>query len=120
MTIRSAAKIDDNTVKSLLSVCSAKLAELLSQPEAYVMTLFDRVVDMTMAGTDKPSCLVAIRSVVKLTCEQTRAMTAAFCPLLEEYLGVPPNRVFLNFTDFSGAMWGCNNATLEHFAPASA
>ena len=112
MTIRSAAKIDDTAVSSMLSACSAKLAELLSQPEAYVMTLFERPVAMTMAGAGNPCCLVEVRSVVELSSDQTRAMAQAFCPLLAEHLGVPANRIFLNFTDFRKAMWGFNGSTL--------
>jgi phenylpyruvate tautomerase PptA (4-oxalocrotonate tautomerase family) len=112
MTIRSAAKIDDTAVSSMLSACSAKLAELLAQPEAYVMTLFDRPASMTMAGTANPCCLVEIRSVVKLSSDQTQAMAQAFCPMLAEHLGVPPNRIFLNFTDFPRTMWGFNGSTL--------
>jgi phenylpyruvate tautomerase len=112
MTIRSAATIDDTAVNSMLSVCSAKLAELLAQPEAYVMTLFDRPASMTMAGTAGLCCLVEIRSVVQLSSDQTRAMAQAFCPLLAEHLGVPPNRIFLNFTDFPRTMWGFNGSTL--------
>ena len=112
MTIRSSVKIDDTAVGSMLSACSARLAELLAQPEAYVMTLFDRPARMTMAGTANPCCLVEIRSVVALSNEQTRAMAQAFCPMLTEHLGVPPNRIFLNFTDFPRSMWGFNGSTL--------
>ncbi len=112
MTIRSAAKVDEAAVSAMLSACSVKLAELLAQPEAYVMTLFDRPASMTMAGTADPCCLVEIRSVVELTGDQTRAMAQAFCPVLAEHLGVAPNRIFLNFTDFRRAMWGFNGATL--------
>jgi len=112
MTIRSAAEIDDTAVSSMLSACSAKLAEVLGQPEAYVMTLFDRPAGMTMAGAADPCCLVEIRSVVELSSDQTQAMAHAFCPMLAQHLGVPPSRVFLNFTDFRKAMWGFNGSTL--------
>jgi phenylpyruvate tautomerase len=112
MTIRSAAPIDDTAASTMLAACSDKLAELLAQPEAYVMTLFERANRMTMAGTADPCCLVEIRSVVELTGDQTRAVAQAFCPMLTHYLGVPANRIFLNFTDFRRAMWGFNGATL--------
>jgi len=69
----------------MLSACSAKLAELPSQPEAYLMTLFDRPASMTMAGTADPCCLVEIRSVVELSSNQTRAMAQAFCSVLAEH-----------------------------------
>src|SRR5512143_827243 len=112
VTIRSAARIDDAAVGALLSACSAKLAELLAQPEAYVMTLFDRPASMTMAGTAGPCCLVEVRSVVKLSSDQTQAMAEAFCSILARRLGVPPNRIFMNFTDFPRTMWGFDGSTL--------
>jgi phenylpyruvate tautomerase PptA (4-oxalocrotonate tautomerase family) len=112
MTIRSAARINDAAVGPMLSACSARLAELLGQPEAYVMTLFDRPLGMTMAGTADPCCLVEVRSVVPFSSDQTRAVAQAVCPMLAEHLGVPPHRVFLNFTDFARTMWGFNGSTL--------
>ena len=112
LIIRSAAKIDDTAVSSMLAASSAKLAALLAQPEDYVMTLFDRANGMTMAGTAEPCCLVEVRSVVNLRSDQTRAVAQAFCLMLGGHLGVPPNRIFLNFTDFSKTMWGFNGSTL--------
>jgi phenylpyruvate tautomerase len=112
MTIRSAAEIDEVKMSSMLSACSAKLAELLAQPEDYVMTLFDRPGGMTMAGTADACCLIEIRSVVELSGKQTLAMAQAFCPMVAEHLRVTPDRVFINFTDFRKAMWGFNGATL--------
>lgn len=111
MTIRTNVSIDDGAVNPLLTACSSKVASLLGKPEGYVMTLFDRVTGMTMGGTDDPACLVEVRSVGRLTADQTRALSETFCPLLSEHLGVQPNRIFLNFTDFPGAMWGFNGAT---------
>jgi phenylpyruvate tautomerase len=112
MTIRSTATIDDSEVGPMLAACSAKLAELLAQPEAYVMTLFERSTGMTMAGTADPCCLVEVRSIVELTNDQTRAVAGSFCSLLGEVLSVPADRIFLNFTDFRRAMWGFNGSTL--------
>ena len=111
MTIRTNVGIDEGAIAPLLTACSGKVASLLGKPEGYVMTLFDRVTGMTMGGTGDPACLVEVRSVGRLTPDQTRALSEAFCPLLSEHLGVPPNRIFLNFTDFPGAMWGFNGAT---------
>jgi hypothetical protein len=111
MTIRTSADLGQADVPALLHACSEKLASLAGKPESYVMTLLDRVTAMTMSGTDEPACLVEIRSVGKLSGDQTKAMSQAFCVLLEERLGVSQRRIFLNFTDFSGGMWGFNGST---------
>jgi phenylpyruvate tautomerase PptA (4-oxalocrotonate tautomerase family) len=111
ITIRSTAKADDKDIRELLQACSAKLAALTGKPEAYVMTLYEPAEAMTMAGTDEPACLVEVRSVGKLNGEQTRAMSQAFCGLLQERLGVTPRRVYVNFAEMAGSMWGFNGST---------
>lgn len=112
LTIRSTAAIGEDAVASLLAAGSASLATTMGQPEAYVMTLFERADGMTMAATSDPSCLIEVRSVVELTADQTRAITGELCTLVEERLGIGPLRVFVNFTDFRRAMWGFNGSTL--------
>lgn len=111
MTIRTNAAVEDGVVRETLADCSGKLAKLLGKPESYVMTLFDRVAGMTMSGTDGPACLVEVRSVGKLTGSQTQALSETICALLSERLGVQANRIFINFTDFPGAMWGYDGST---------
>jgi phenylpyruvate tautomerase len=112
ITIQSNASIDEAEVGPMLSVFSARLAELLGQPEAYVMTLLERPTGMTMAATAEPCALVEVRSIVAFTREQTQDVAGAVCAMLEERLGVAPNRVFLNFTNFEKAMWGFDGAML--------
>jgi len=112
LTVHTTATIDDGAIPTLLTACSTTLAEAMAQPEGYVMTLFERADAMTMAGTSDPSCLVDVRSVVELTGDQTQAITARLCSLVRDHLGVEPNRVFVNFTDFRRAMWGFNGSTL--------
>lgn len=112
LTIRSTASIDDDAVAPLLAAGSASLAGAMGQPEAYVMTLFERAAGMTMAGTTAASCLIEVRSVVELTSDQTRAITGELCALVADRLKVNPERVFVNFTDFRRAMWGFNGNTL--------
>jgi phenylpyruvate tautomerase PptA (4-oxalocrotonate tautomerase family) len=112
LTIRSTAPIDDDAMASLLADGSATLAAAMGQPEAYVMTLFKRADGMTMAGTIDPSCLIDVRSVVELSADQTQAITSELCALMDHRLGVAPERVFVNFTDFRRAMWGFNGSTL--------
>ena len=112
LTIRSTAPIDDDAIASLLTAGSASLATTMGQPEAYVMTLFERADAMTMAGTTEPSCLIDVRSVVELSAEQTKTITGELCALMNDRLGVGPERVFVNFTDFRRPMWGFNGSTL--------
>lgn len=99
------------TVEGLLKVLSAKLAKHLSKPESYVMTVFEAGVAMTFAGTTEPVCYVEIKSVGSMSPAQTKAMSQDFCQVINEKLGVPTNRIYLEFADAKGAMWGWNSST---------
>ena len=111
ITIRTNAKVEDPKLSQLLAECSKKLATLTGKPESYVMTLAGRVAAMTMAGSDQPACLVEIRSVGKLSGEQSRAMSKAFSDILSAGLSVDPRRIYMNFEEVEGSKWGWNGDT---------
>lgn len=98
-------------VEGMLKVLSAKLALHLSKPESYVMTAFEPGVSMTFAGTTEPVCYVEIKSVGNMNPSQTKAMSQDFCQVINEKLGVPGNRIYIEFADAKGAMWGWNSST---------
>jgi hypothetical protein len=42
---------------------------------------------------------------------QTKAMSQDFCQILNEKLGVPANRIYIEFADAKGYMWGWDSRT---------
>ncbi|MFH7242513.1 MAG: phenylpyruvate tautomerase MIF-related protein [Spirulina sp.] len=101
---------DKAQVESLLKDLSARLASHLGKPESYVMTSFTADVPMTFAGTTDPVCYIEIKSVGTMG-SKTKAMSQDFCTQVESALGVPKNRVYIEFADAPGAMWGWNGGT---------
>jgi phenylpyruvate tautomerase len=102
---------EKSAVEGLLKSLSAKLAKHLGKPESYVMTAFEPGVAMTFAGTTEPVCYVEIKSIGSMSAAQTKAMSLDFCPQIKEALGVAPNRVYIEFADAKGSMWGWNGST---------
>ncbi|WP_035990905.1 phenylpyruvate tautomerase MIF-related protein [Leptolyngbya sp. KIOST-1] len=102
---------DQTQVESLLKDLSASLATHLGKPESYVMTAFEAGVPMTFAGTTEPVCYVEIKSVGTMGSAKTSTMSQEFCAQLESALGVPKNRIYIEFADAQGAMWGWNGGT---------
>ena len=98
-------------ISPLLKALSSKLAEHLRKSEAYVMTAFEGDVPMTFGGTDEPTCYVEIKSVGTMSSLQTQAMSREFCQQIEDSLGIPKNRIYIEFADAKGAMWGWNGTT---------
>lgn len=107
----SIAAPESSTVEGLLKVLSSKLALHLSKPESYVMTAFEPGIAMTFAGTTEPVCYIEIKSIGSMSPAQTKAMSQDFCQVINEKLGVPTNRIYLEFADAKGAMWGWNSST---------
>jgi phenylpyruvate tautomerase PptA (4-oxalocrotonate tautomerase family) len=98
-------------VDALLKQLSASLANHLGKPESYVMTAFEPGVSMTFAGTTDPVCYVEIKSVGSMSGSQTKTMSQDVCQQLQQALGVSQNRIYIEFADAKGAMWGWNSST---------
>lgn len=107
----SASAPDRADVEAMLKELSASLAKHLGKPESYVMTAFEPDVAMTFAGTTDPVCYVEIKSVGTMGSAKTKAMSQDFCERIGQKLGVPTNRIYIEFADANGAMWGWNSST---------
>lgn len=102
---------EKSEVELLLKSLSAKLAKHTGKPESYVMTAFEPGVSMTFAGTIDPVCYIEIKSVGTMKPEQTEAMSKDFCQQINQTLGIAKNRIYIEFADAKGAMWGWNGTT---------
>lgn len=98
-------------VETMLKDLSSSLASHLGKPESYVMTAFEPDTPMTFAGTTDPVCYIEIKSVGTMNPTQTKAMSQDFCKKVNEALGVPTHRTYIEFADAKGAMWGWNGST---------
>jgi phenylpyruvate tautomerase PptA (4-oxalocrotonate tautomerase family) len=98
-------------VEAMLKSLSASLAQHLGKPESYVMTAFEPEITMTFGGSTEPICYVEIKSVGTMNPPQTKAMSQEFCEQLEQALGVSKQRIYIEFADAKGAMWGWNGST---------
>ncbi len=98
-------------VETMLKNLSSSLAKHTGKPESYVMTAFNSGVAMTFAGTLDPVCYIEIKSVGSMKPEQTKAMSQDFCQQINQVLGVDKNRIYIEFNDAKGYMWGWNGST---------
>ncbi len=98
-------------VDGLLKNLSTSLAKHVDKPESYVMTAFEPGVVMTFGGTFDPVCYVEVKNVGGMSPAQTKAMSQDFCQQISETLGVPTNRIYIEFAEAKGAMWGWNGST---------
>ncbi|MEN9231897.1 MAG: phenylpyruvate tautomerase MIF-related protein [Thermostichus sp. DG02_5_bins_236] len=109
--LQTAIKPESAQVEELLKTLSSALSQHLSKPESYVMTAFEAGIPMTFAGSTDPCCYVEIKSVGQFSGSQTQAMSEAFCRQIEAALGIPKKRIYIEFTDAKGYLWGWNGTT---------
>jgi phenylpyruvate tautomerase len=97
--------------KALLADLSKLLATRFQKPERWVMTCLCPDLAMTFGGTSAPAAFVAVKNVGKMTADDTNALSAALCDRLSAALGVGRDRIYVEFTDAVGYLWGWNGET---------
>ncbi len=102
---------EKTVVDQLLTTLSANLAQHLGKPESYVMTAFVPNLAMTFGGTFEPVCFIEVKNIGSMKPNQTKAISQDFCTKINEVLGVPKNRIYLEFADAQGYLWGWNSST---------
>ncbi len=96
--------------KPLVASLSKLVAETLGKPETYVMVTFHSTA-IRMSGTAGDAAFADIRSIGGLTGDVNRRLSEKICETLRKALGIPPERVYLNFTDVPATHWGWKGST---------
>jgi phenylpyruvate tautomerase len=109
--VQTSIASNDATIETMLKQLSASLAKHTGKPESYVMAMIEPGVKMTFGGTTDPTCYIEIKSVGSMTSAQTKAMSQDFCQQVSQGLGVAIDRIYIEFADAKGSMWGWNGGT---------
>lgn len=94
----------------LLQQASRQVAQALDKPEAYVMVALEHSCPMLFAGSDAPLAYLELKSI-GLPTARTAELSALLTRLLNQELGIPAERVYIEFSDAAGPLWGWNGAT---------
>lgn len=95
---------------ALLTGASRATAEMLRKPESYVMVILEDGRDMVFAGTPDPAAYLELKSL-GLPEDQTARYSRTLCNLLEEALGIPAERVYIEFAAPPRHLFGWNGGT---------
>ena len=108
--LSTSAEIAPDKRLGLSQALSRTVAKVIGKPEQYVMVIVAQA-QMLMSGSDAPSAFVDLRSIGGLGPKTNRELAQKISGLLGETLALPPDRVYLNFTDFAAAYWGYDGST---------
>ncbi len=87
---------------------STMVAELTGKPENYVMTMIQRDIKMTFAGSDEPCCFIKVKSIGSLN---PSLMSKSLCELIASKTNINMNRIYIEFIDVKASNWGFNSST---------
>lgn len=110
LKLETTVVLPEDKRQALLAALSKTLAGATGKPEQYVMVTLGQA-DIVMAGKPGDAAFVDIRGIGGLTGEVNRKLSRQLGDLLHEALGLPAERVYLNFTEVEAGNWGWNGST---------
>jgi len=96
--------------EEFLKKLSAGISEKLGKPESYIMTALQADIQMTFAGSTEKTAFIELKSI-GLGESVTGELSSFICDFVEEELGIKKDRVYIDFADSPGAMWGWDGGT---------
>jgi phenylpyruvate tautomerase len=110
LKLETTVALADDKKQALLASLSRIVAGTVGKPEQYVMVVISPAA-ILMSGKPGGAAFVEVRSIGGLGDDVNRQLAQKIGGLLKESLGVPPDRIYLNFTDVADANWGWNGDT---------
>ena len=110
LKIQTNHTIDENTSNSLLTEASKLVSTELGKPENYVMIIIEPLRAMMFAGSTDQLAYIELKSI-GLPESKITDLSQALCGLIEDTLGIPTSRIYIEFTDVPRKMWGWNSGT---------
>ena len=110
VNVQVSGVVAEDTKKTLLAALSRIMSDTLGKPEQYVMAALETGA-IIMSGKEGPAAFVDVRSIGKLNSKTNSPLAQKLSDALSASLGIPANRIFLNFTDVPAADWAWNKET---------
>lgn len=101
---------DVSNPDAMLKKLSSAASKAIGKPEMYIMTSFAPVANMTFGGSGDNAVFIECKSI-GLGKSQTSGLASFLCDFCKDELGVPQDRVYIEFANAEGAMWGWNGGT---------
>jgi phenylpyruvate tautomerase PptA (4-oxalocrotonate tautomerase family) len=108
LQITTNTSIDDAT--ALAKKASSLTAEMLGKPEGYVMVNVIGDAELIFAGKKDP-CAHLMLTSLGLPESETKTCSEKLCGFIEQQLGVPPSRTYIEFASPERHMFGWDNRT---------
>ena len=108
--IKTNIKLDALKTQILLEKASAFSSNILEKPETYIMAEVDAHVPMIFNKSSEPAAYVELKSI-GLKKDNAKTLSKKICAFLKAELEISPDRVYIDFCNIDGSMFGWNKTT---------
>ena len=102
--------LDKSDAEKLLKKSSAFTSMLLNKPEKWIMVTIFHSASMLFDGSAQPTAYLELKSI-GLGQEKCAELSDKLCAFVNVELGISPDRVYIEFWDINGKMFGWNGGT---------
>ncbi|XP_029021224.1 macrophage migration inhibitory factor [Betta splendens] len=96
---------------ALLTEATEGLAKAMGKPEQYIAVHINPDQKMMFGKKEDPCALCFLYSIGKIGDAQNKKYSKLLCGLLNKHLGIPADRIYINFVDMDPANVAWNNTT---------
>ena len=102
--------MDASEAQDFVREASSFACRLLGKPEKYMMVSACHSVALMFGGVMEPAAYVELKSIGLLK-DDCKGYAKAICEFVESNLKVPPDRIYIDFKNIDGSMFGWNKTT---------
>ena len=110
LKIETNQQVDGGAIKETLQRISGFVADLLQKPDKWVMVSIDHGSPMMFGGSTEPMAYVEIKSI-GLPYDKCPDFSKDLCDFIESEFDIPADRIYIDFHDIDGKMFGWNRGT---------
>jgi phenylpyruvate tautomerase len=110
LKLNTNVKIDAQQSSQLINQLSKLMAQETNKPERYVLVELNDNRTLLFAGNNDPMAYLECKSI-GLSPGQAKAISAAVSKALKDNLQISPDRVYIEFSNSPGELWGWNGST---------
>jgi len=110
LKIETNKEVDGGTIQEALKRTSGFVANLLGKPDKWVMVSIDHGTPMIFGGSTEPMAYVEMKSI-GLPEDKCPDFSKDLCDFIESELDIPADRIYIDFHNIDGKMFGWNRGT---------
>lgn len=110
LKIETSATLSKDERQSLLKKTSAVASQILGKSETWVMVSVSDEVPMIFGGDTAAAAYLELKSI-GLSKDRCPELSRALCDHIQSELGIPAERIYIEFSNIDGPMFGWNRET---------